>query len=62
MKITKKIILLLILIIPVFLTGCTNDTMDNIEIIVTNYPNEYVVKNLYEKHAKIRNYSNEKGN
>lgn len=53
MKITKKIILLLILIIPVLLTGCTNDTMDNIEIIVTNYPNEYVVKNLYEKHAKI---------
>ncbi len=53
MKINKKIIFILILIIPVLLTGCTNDTMDNIEIIVTNYPNEYVVKNLYEKHAKI---------
>ena len=49
-----KFLLLLILIIPFFLTGCTNDTMDNIEIIVTNYPNEYVVKNLYGNHATIK--------
>ena len=27
--------------------------MDNIEIIVTNYPNEYVVKSLYGNHATI---------
>ena len=27
--------------------------MDNIEIIVTNYPNEYVVKNLYGNHSTI---------
>jgi zinc transport system substrate-binding protein len=27
--------------------------MENIEIIVTNYPNEYVVKNLYGDHATI---------
>jgi len=27
--------------------------MDNIEIIVTNYPNEYVVKSLYGDHATI---------
>lgn len=37
----------------IFTTGCTNDSMDNIEIIVTNYPNEYVVKNLYGEHATI---------
>lgn len=49
-----KLLILLILIIPFFLTGCTNDTMDNIEIIVTNYPNEYVVKNLYGNHATIK--------
>ena len=49
-----KLLLLLILIIPFFLTGCTNDTMDNIEIIVTNYPNEYVVRNLYGNHATIK--------
>lgn len=49
-----KHLLLLLLVIPFFLTGCTNDTMDNIEIIVTNYPNEYVVKNLYGNHATIK--------
>jgi len=40
-------------IITIFMSGCTNDSMDNIEIIVTNYPNEYVVKNLYGEHATI---------
>ena len=50
----KKIkYLLLILLIPLFMSGCTNDSMDNIEIVVTNYPNEYVVKNLYGEHATI---------
>lgn len=49
-----KLILLLILFIPFFLTGCTNDSMDNIEVIVTNYPNEYIVKNLYGEHATIK--------
>ena len=34
-------------------TGCTQDNMDNINIIVTNYPNEYITKNLYSKHATI---------
>ena len=48
-----KHLLLIILLVPFFMTGCTNDTMDNIEIIVTNYPNEYVVKNLYGNHATI---------
>ncbi len=50
----KKYILLFILIIlgNIF-TGCTSDTMDNIEIVVTNYPNEYVVKSLYSTHATI---------
>ena len=51
----KKIkYLLFVLLIPLFLTGCTNDSMDNIEIIVTNYPNEYVVKNLYGEHSTIK--------
>ena len=35
------------------MSGCVNDSMDNIEITVTNYPNEYVIKNLYGKHATI---------
>ena len=49
----KKFLFLIILLIPFILTGCTNDTMDNIEIIVTNYPNEYIVKNLYGTHSTI---------
>ena len=43
----------MIMLLSFFLTGCTNDSMDNIEIIVTNYPNEYVVKSLYSNHATI---------
>lgn len=55
MKKTKKLLLFILFLIPMIFssTGCTNDSMDNIEIIVTNYPNEYVVKNLYGDHATI---------
>ena len=50
----KKIkYILLVLLIPFFMSGCMNDSMDQIEIIVTNYPNEYVVQNLYKDHATI---------
>ena len=48
-----------LLVLPIFLilsiitTGCTQDNMDNISIIVTNYPNEYITKKLYSKHATI---------
>ena len=49
----KKIFLILLIIFTFAITGCSNDSMDNIEIIVTNYPNEYVVKSLYGNHATI---------
>lgn len=50
----KKILfLLLILIIPFFVGGCANDSMDEIDIVVTNYANEYVVRSLYDKHSTI---------
>ena len=50
----KKFLLYIVILLGMFcLTGCTNDSMDNIEIIVTNYPNEYVVKNLYGSHSTI---------
>ena len=50
-----KYLLLLFLLLPIIMisSGCTNDSMDNIEIVVTNYPNEYIVKKLYENHATI---------
>ncbi len=34
-------------------TGCSNDSMDNINIIVTNYSNEYITKLLYSNHSTI---------
>lgn len=55
MRKTNYLLLIILFLIPItlFTTGCTNDSMDNIEIIVTNYPNEYVVKSLYGDHATI---------
>ena len=55
MKNIKYLFLTIDLLIPIALitTGCTDDSMDNIEIIVTNYPNEYITKKLYENHATI---------
>ncbi len=50
----KKILfLLLILIIPFVVSGCANDSMDEIDIVVTNYANEYIVRSLYDKHSTI---------
>ena len=50
----KKILfLLLVLIIPFIVSGCANDSMDEIEIIVTNYANEYIVRSLYDNHSTI---------
>lgn len=55
MKNIKYLFLTIVLLIPIALitTGCKDDSMDNIEIIVTNYPNEYITKKLYENHATI---------
>ena len=50
----KKIFFLFLLFfITIYITGCTNDSMDNIEVIVTNYPNEFIAKNLYGDHSTI---------
>ena len=47
----------LLLIITIFITfttsGCTDDSMDNIDIYVTNYANEYITKELYGEHATV---------
>ena len=50
-----KLFVLLVLLVPITLlcSGCNNDSMDNIEIVVTNYPNEYLMKKLYQNHATI---------
>ena len=36
-------------------TGCKSDDMEDIEIITTNYPNEYIIERLYGDHAKVTN-------
>ncbi|MBR2248503.1 MAG: zinc ABC transporter substrate-binding protein [Bacilli bacterium] len=49
----KYLLLVIILITCVFMSGCKQDEMDDISIVVTNYPNEYIAKKLYGKHASI---------
>ena len=52
---TKKILLLYLLCITVLFTttGCKQDNMDDIQILVTNYPNEYITEELYGNHSSI---------
>lgn len=52
-KIKYFSLLILLVSILVLGGGCNNDSMDNIDIIVSNYPNEYVVKKLFGNHATI---------
>ena len=55
MKKRNKFILLILLLLPISLltTGCETDTMEGIDIIVTNYPTEYIAKALYDEHSNI---------
>lgn len=50
----KLLFIITIFIVSFFVTGCGKDSMDNIKIVVTNYPNEYIVKKLYKNHSNIR--------
>lgn len=49
----KRLLALAILLIPLITTGCKQDNMEDIEIAVTNYPNEYIVERLYKDHSTI---------
>ncbi len=50
----KKIKILFCLIVLFSLTGCfDNDSMDNISILTSSYPIEYVVNSLYGEHSTI---------
>ena len=46
-----KFTLLLVLIL--LSSGCKRDDMEDISIITTNYPNEYIISRLYENHSSI---------
>ena len=45
--------LLALFLIPLLLCGCNRDDMEDIEIVTTNYPNEYILEKLYGEHATI---------
>jgi len=48
-------VLLALVIVSVTLSGCLKqDTYDNISILTTTYPEEYIVDYLYGKHATIQ--------
>lgn len=49
----KKIKLLILLSLVIFVSGCTKDNMEDIEIITTSYPIEYITTRLYGEHALI---------
>ena len=53
---TKKLLLLFYIIYYwqyLRLLGVRRDDMDDIRILVTNYPNEYITEELYGDHASI---------
>lgn len=51
----KKLLLLFILFVATIFTttGCKQDDMDDIRILVTNYPNEYITEELYGDHSSV---------
>ena len=53
MKLKKILLISLLFIGCLFISGCTQDNMDNIEVIVSNYSTEYIMKELYDEHANI---------
>ena len=55
MKKLKQIFLFIIIIaLTIITSGCTVDDMDDINIIVTNYPNEFILDKLYGSHSTIK--------
>lgn len=52
---SKKILLVFILFVTAIFTttGCKQDDMDDIRILVANYPNEYITETLYGDHSSI---------
>lgn len=46
-------LLLLLVTISFGATGCTSDNMEGIDVLVTNYPNEYITEKLYGEHSTI---------
>lgn len=44
---------IIFILLSALTTGCKQDDMEDIHIVVTNYPNEYIISELYGNHAHI---------
>ena len=54
MKSFKKILFVILLgLCCLMSSGCTNDNMENIDVLVTNYPNEFITQKLYGTHSTV---------
>ncbi len=54
MKSFKKILFVIWLgLCCLMSSGCTNDNMENIDVLVTNYPNEFITQKLYGTHSTV---------
>ncbi len=49
----NKFIYIVILLTVFLCTGCKQDDMEDIDIVVTNYASEYITSELYGNHANI---------
>lgn len=46
-------LIIIMMIVCLLSSGCTSDNMENINILVTNYPNEFITQKLYGNHATV---------
>ncbi len=49
----KYFMIIFMLGIVIFNSGCTTDNMENIDIVTTNYPNEYITKEIYGENSVV---------
>lgn len=56
----KKKIIILLIVLTLFITGCKKDSMDDITIYTTTYPIEYITSKLYGENSSVYSiYPNE---
>ena len=45
--------IIIMVLVSILSSGCTSDNMENINILVTNYPNEFITQKLYGAHSTV---------
>ena len=45
--------IIIMVLVSLLSSGCTSDNMENINILVTNYPNEFITQKLYGTHSTV---------